>query len=587
VLQFQQKYLFGLVIILIFTANVGKGQFRDFHQVHANGKSLNNKEAFQKYFGNTANAASNIRELLSNIEEEIQKGQYSLALKKFQIALSLEPYIKDSHLLLDKLHSNFSALLYNLGATALAAQHLKVAEAHLTMAQKGHDGDMYNMLGRIASFYLQSKMYDSAKVYFDKALLEAKLTKNSLWLSAAYNNLGIFFMEIGKIDSAMNAYQKALQILNLTISGSLNLECSIYDNLAELAFYKKEYPLAEKYYQRNLTYYESINDVGGQVKCYLGLAGIKISLGKGNEAFGILQTIDTLIKKYNLKDSNIDKKHPLLWKNYYLLTKDWLNLAKHLQKMLDKVNYGKAEKNQTLSELMGMFTRSELNKYQTELSAWQFEAKESEAKARRNLIWTLIVAILGCFVVILLLYYFRNKTKIHQSELAIQQFEHSLTELSLRNKQLEKEKVEKELEFKKGDLSDLGAYLSTVNSLNNELAIRLNGIKGLSPEDQANELRQLTIDLNARILSNKKQETIKENLDMVNKEFTLSLLERFPRLTKSELELCGFFRLNMSNKDIALLKNSAEESVKMSRYRLRKKLGLSPEEDLYRFLSKI
>lgn len=59
----------------------------------------------------------------------------------------------------------------------------------------------------------------------------------------------------------------------------------------------------------------------------------------------------------------------------------------------------------------------------------------------------------------------------------------------------------------------------------------------------------------------------------VHANFNRSLTEKHPNLTPSEIKLCAFIRLGMANKEIASVLNQTADSIKTSRYRLRKKLG--------------
>lgn len=58
-------------------------------------------------------------------------------------------------------------------------------------------------------------------------------------------------------------------------------------------------------------------------------------------------------------------------------------------------------------------------------------------------------------------------------------------------------------------------------------------------------------------------------------------------LTPNEVRLCILIRLNISSKEIARLINITPESVNKARYRLRKKIGLTRQKDLYQFLLSI
>jgi len=53
------------------------------------------------------------------------------------------------------------------------------------------------------------------------------------------------------------------------------------------------------------------------------------------------------------------------------------------------------------------------------------------------------------------------------------------------------------------------------------------------------------------------------------------------------LKLCAYLRLNLSSKEIAQLLNISLKGVEISRYRVRKKLQLSTETNLYDFLMEV
>jgi len=82
-------------------------------------------------------------------------------------------------------------------------------------------------------------------------------------------------------------------------------------------------------------------------------------------------------------------------------------------------------------------------------------------------------------------------------------------------------------------------------------------------------------------------ETVQENIDQVNSEFHQKMRSMFPKLTTSDRELAGMLRLNMTNKEVATNRGISTASAKMARYRLRKKLGLKPSDDINAFLREI
>ena len=69
--------------------------------------------------------------------------------------------------------------------------------------------------------------------------------------------------------------------------------------------------------------------------------------------------------------------------------------------------------------------------------------------------------------------------------------------------------------------------------------------------------------------------------------FTKHLQERHPGLSPTELRVCCYLIMGLNSKEIAQLFNISYRSVEMSRYRLRKKLGLVRETSLTEYLNGI
>lgn len=64
----------------------------------------------------------------------------------------------------------------------------------------------------------------------------------------------------------------------------------------------------------------------------------------------------------------------------------------------------------------------------------------------------------------------------------------------------------------------------------------------------------------------------------------MAVKEKHPTITANELKLCAYVRMNISTKEIAQLMNISVRGVEISRYRLRKKLGIGPEKNLFDYL---
>lgn len=79
-------------------------------------------------------------------------------------------------------------------------------------------------------------------------------------------------------------------------------------------------------------------------------------------------------------------------------------------------------------------------------------------------------------------------------------------------------------------------------------------------------------------------EIFETNLNQIHNEFIINLSKKFPNLTPKDIKLCVYLKMNLSSKEIAPMMNISFRGVELHRYRLRKKLGLTQDENLSKFL---
>ena len=77
-----------------------------------------------------------------------------------------------------------------------------------------------------------------------------------------------------------------------------------------------------------------------------------------------------------------------------------------------------------------------------------------------------------------------------------------------------------------------------------------------------------------------KNKTSKQNFTILKSAFKVN------EPMKMEIILCGLLRLNLQNKEIAILRGVSEDAIKMARYRLSKKMNLETEKEVAVFLGK-
>lgn len=73
----------------------------------------------------------------------------------------------------------------------------------------------------------------------------------------------------------------------------------------------------------------------------------------------------------------------------------------------------------------------------------------------------------------------------------------------------------------------------------------------------------------------------------MHQDFFKKLSDKYPMLTNTDKKLCAMLKMNMSSKEIAELTNISVRSVELSRYRLRKKIGLEREDNLTEWIHSV
>ena len=97
----------------------------------------------------------------------------------------------------------------------------------------------------------------------------------------------------------------------------------------------------------------------------------------------------------------------------------------------------------------------------------------------------------------------------------------------------------------------------------------------------------LLIDNRSREQIVQRSDILFEHVEDISQAFYDRLKEKFPSLSPSEVELCAFIRAGLSNIEIAHIRNIQPKSVRMTKYRLKKKLAVAEEMDINEFVKSV
>lgn len=146
---------------------------------------------------------------------------------------------------------------------------------------------------------------------------------------------------------------------------------------------------------------------------------------------------------------------------------------------------------------------------------------------------------------------------------------------------LENEKLQNKIEHKSSQLASNTMAMMRKNnllsSIKDEIRQQKEELDDQFPDKYYNKLIKLIED---GIEDEHEWEIFEQLYNEAHGNFFKRLKEEYPQLTPSDLRLCAYLRMNLSSKEIAPLLNISVRGVEERRYRLRKRLDLSTDQNL-------
>jgi DNA-binding CsgD family transcriptional regulator len=191
----------------------------------------------------------------------------------------------------------------------------------------------------------------------------------------------------------------------------------------------------------------------------------------------------------------------------------------------------------------------------------------------------------------------RHRKKLQKKRLADQQkFEeeqkkqayHHQLELAKSEQaiaELQNEKLDAEIKYKNTELAN--AMMNLVQK--KEFLLKMKKMlqqlqQNTQVGDNNTELKKLLKVLSEEEKLDEEWDNFSRHFNSVNGDFLTILKKKYPNLNPHDLRLCAYLRMNLSSKEIAPLLGISLRGVEISRYRLRKKMGLPTEMNLVEYL---
>lgn len=436
--------------------------------------------------------------------------------------------------------------------------------------------------GRLATDYMNIGELDSAKKYFLSAHESASQVGETLYIASTLNNLGILAEKDKKLEEAIKYYNDASELLIPKAKEDSIFLTSINDNKANYYLIHGDSAKGIAIMQENITFlkrkpqeYKRLTDycfrlieIYQQTKNWspidelFQLAASSLQLGKGKWKLEKQVQYHELMIEY--------KKHS---GNLAAIIQEYKQLDSLKNLTIINTEEQRVLMNGTMSDYFLLSANQEIERE---------KEKAKEAKEKNDQKTFFIAFLIAIFILISLLIRSSAKRRI-RAESA----ERKMKEQALQLKELENLKLSQDLQHTSNDFSNLMMQTSLKEDWSAELIQQLESLykagEAISPAQLKNVVRELRQKSGVYDKVNLQQKGMNE----ANTAFFDRLDKQYPELTKAERELCGLIRLRLDGKEIAVIRNIHPSSVRKLRHRLRKKLALAAEQDVYEFIAKV
>lgn len=410
-------------------------------------------------------------------------------------------------------------------------------------------------MGNIGADYLSQRNFKMAIEYLNKSLKIANELGDKQGMAHQYNNIAGIYMEQLKDYYKARYYLKEALKVNSEL-GNGYLQGINYINLGITCFKLKNPDSAFYYYNKGLEIFTASNSTLLIANCEIYLGEYYASLNERQKSKEFVKS--ALWKGQKYKSFDITRHAATMLHDIYLEEKDSSNAYKY-----------SIIQHQAQDSLLFLQNQKEIYKLEFQYNFEKLDKARQIKQNRKNYLIGFIIFGLLSVIIIVLLVNSRQRIKV---KMAI----------------LEKEKFESELNFKNKELTLNLIALMKKNEMLTDIS---NKLVVIEQEAKKDETREAISRISHEIQKNSDDKMLKEfslRFQEVHEGFYNSLLQKYPDLTQSELKLCAFLRLNMTTKEISELTGQRLLTVEHSRYRLRKKLGISNSEvNLVTLLSRI
>lgn len=457
-----------------------------------------------------------------------------------------------------KCNTQIGDIFYKEGALAQALEYYYKAYGILKKNNKALGiADNLNKIGRI---YYKHSRFSEASACFTDALRLYKRAGAIKGIGETYSNIGLVFEKRAELDSAYHFQQLALNAFQHIKDE--NQIVHTYSKIGGVYEDLKKYDLALQYFlmASKLSNNEKVKSDHPALLNNIG--DIYRKIGKFKLALNYTKQAEQLALKQ---------------KNKLQISSAQRDLAKtfnHL-KRFDSAYFYSEKAREAYAKSFDANNNKQLNLLQTlfEVQQKNIEINNLSHEKNRNRIFVGFFSSL-CILLGILGYLFYSKQKLKNTN-------------DLLRFQTDKKAMEAELDKKNMALSSFTLHIIQKNEFLGTLSTKFYTIIKDDKRDQRKELKQLIGLINDHADLDQTWLDFRTVYEQVHENFFDKLKAISSALTATDLRFLALTKMNLSSQEVATMLGTSQESLRTTRYRIRKKLQLGENDSLIAFLDNI
>lgn len=490
---------------------------------------------------------------------------------------------EDDRLLQGEINQLLGKIFYDQGAFMQAMEYYHEADG-VYVESHAKDLHAHNQL-ELAKvyYYLKQPGKSLALIAQARAYFESKSAHQAL--AEVYGQLGHMYEKAEEYDTAWYYENKALK-LHEQFGDSAGI-ARVYENLGSILEDREDYAAARGWFEQAANY-------NAILKNEVALVGNLNNIGDSYRKMGVLDSAyfftnraleisKGLELRYQESSALRDLSKVFLDSGESKVAYQYLDESSQLYEELYSQEAGK--------QVALLQTLYDLERKNAEISDLENQQRIERIKRVGIMAGGLSLLLIGGIVVSRQRLKIRKNQQLmdqekalHKAALENSELQADQLKMELEHKQLQEKHLELELELGQKALASRMLQLIEKNKLLEDLREDIYELEDEVPVATQKKVKYIANQINYSFNHDKSWEDFRKSFEQIHSGFFDKLKKESSELTANDLRICALMRINLSSKDIASLLGISTDSLRVARYRLRKKLNIEQGDNLRKFI---